>query len=431
MAANPARVDPKGLSTQQWALVGMLVLSIGINYADRGSLSVGQKGLIRDLNIDPAQLGVVFAAFFWTYAPLQIASGWLADRWSVSVVYGAGYLLWSLAMMASGFAGGIGSLLALRLVLGAGESVAYPSYSRILAASFREEQRGLANGLIDAGCKAGPAVGVLVGGLLIGEFGWRAFFIGMGAFSTLWLIPWTWMARRSWIVAAPIENAPVETQVKTPAESPSIASLLRLRSFWGTVIGLMASNYAWYFIMLWLPPYFENQRHLTHREMSILGSAPFWGVAAVSICGGWVSDRLIARGASTNFVRKLFTVSGLLLATLIVPAMLIKDNGLSLVLLTIAWSSFGIYSSNVWAVTQTLAGPLAAGKWTGIQNALGNLPGMLGPVLTGWLVKRSHGDYFTAFVIAAGFLVLGAVSYLWIVKRVEPVDWRRAHPAIM
>jgi predicted MFS family arabinose efflux permease len=181
--------------------------------------------------------------------------------------------------------------------------------------------------------------------------------------------------------------------------------------------------------MLWLPPYLENERHMSHREMSILGSAPFWGVAAVSICGGWISDRLIARGASTNLVRKLFTASGLLLATLIVPAMLIRDNHLSLVLLTIGWSSFGIYSSNVWAVTQTLAGPLAAGKWTGIQNALGNLPGMLGPLLTGWLVGR-NGGYFVPFLIAAGFLVLGAISYLWIVKRVEPVDWSGVNPAI-
>jgi MFS family permease len=423
ITANPQRIRTKILTGQQWALVAMLVLSIGINYVDRGTLSVGQKGLVRDLNIDPEHLGVVLAAFFWTYAPLQIFSGWLADRWSVSIVYGAGYLLWSLAMLGTGFAGGLGSLLALRLLLGAGESVAYPSYSRILAASFREEQRGLANGLIDAGCKAGPAIGVLVGGLLIGQFGWRVFFVGIGAASLLWLVPWTWMARQSDLLPH------AESAKSGPAECPSLRCLLRQRSFWGTAVGLISSNYAWYFIMLWLPPYLENERHMSHREMSILGSAPFWGVAAVSICGGWISDRLIARGASTNLVRKLFTASGLLLATLIVPAMLIRDNHLSLVLLTIGWSSFGIYSSNVWAVTQTLAGPLAAGKWTGIQNALGNLPGMLGPLLTGWLVGR-NGGYFVPFLIAAGFLVLGAISYLWIVKRVEPVDWSGVNPAI-
>jgi len=403
----------------------MLVVSIGINYVDRGSLSVGQKSLIRDLSIDPQQLGLVFAAFFWTYAPLQIGSGWLADRWPVSVVYGAGYLLWSLSMTASGFAGGIGSLLTLRLFLGAGESVAYPSYSRILAASFREEQRGLANGLIDAGSKAGPAIGVLVGGLLIGRFGWRAFFVGMGAASLLWLVPWAWMALRSDVLPV---HADVDPAAR--AECPSLASLIRQRSFWGTVIGLMASNYAWYFMVFWLPPYFENERHLTHREMSILGSVPFWGVAAMSIFGGWISDRLIARGASANTVRKSFTVTGLMLATLIVPAMLIRDDRLSLALLTVACASFGIFSSNVWAVTQTLAGPLAAGKWTGVQNAIGNLPGMLGLWFTGWVIQRT-GRYFDAFVIAAGFLVLGAVSYLWIVKRVEPVEWPKMNPAIM
>jgi ACS family D-galactonate transporter-like MFS transporter len=419
LATDSARIRSKSLTPPQWGLVAMLVISIGINYVDRGSLSVGQKDLMRDLSIDPARLGLLFGAFFWTYAPLQIASGWLADRWPVSVVLGAGYLLWSLAMMASGFAGGLASLLALRLVLGAGESVAYPSYSRILAASFLEEQRGLANSLIDAGSKAGPAIGVLVGGLLIGRFGWRPFFIGMGLTSLLWLLPWTWLSQRSKLL--PAAGKPADN----PAECPSLTCIVSDRSFWGTVVGLFSSNYAWYFMVFWLPPYFENERHLSHRDMSILGSIPFWGVAAVSIACGWISDRFIARGASPNLVRKWFTVSGLLLSALIVPAMLIRDNNVSLAFLTIACASFGIYSSNVWAVTQTLAGPLAAGKWTGVQNAIGNVPGMLGLWFTGWVIQRT-GHYLVAFSIASGFLVLGAVSYLWIIPRVEPVDWKKA-----
>jgi nitrate/nitrite transporter NarK len=145
-------------------------------------------------------------------------------------------------------------------------------------------------------------------------------------------------------------------------------------------------------------------------------------VAATAVCGGWVSDRLIARGFSPNLIRKGFVCAGLLLAMLMLPAMLVRSNSLSLGLLTLACASFGLFSSNTWALTQTLAGPLAAGKWTGIQNAIGNIPGMLGLWFTGWVIEVT-GHYFMAFVITCGFLLAGTVSYAVLVPRVEPIDW--------
>ena len=411
--ASPATpsTPPKRLTGEQRILLALLVFSICINYIDRGSLSVGQAAITRELHIPPARLGLIFSAFFWTYASFQMISGWLVDRLPVNRVLAAAYLLWSLSMGLTGLAAGIGSLLVFRLLLGMGESAAYPAYSRILAASFREDQRGVANSLIDAGSKAGPAIGVLVGGLAMERFGWRWFFLGMGGLSLLWLIPW--------MLFAPATD---RTEPGPRAAAPTIGRILRERSAWGTFIGLICANYAWYFMVFWLPPYFENERHLSHHDMSVLGSAPFWGVAITSICSGWISDRLIARGLSPNRVRKSFLGAGLLLSTLMLPAMLIRDNIASLCLLTLACASYGLYSSNVWAVTQTLAGPYAAGKWTGIQNALGNLPGMFGLWFTGWVIQET-GRYFMAFVIACLFLVVAALSFTLVVRRVEPVVW--------
>jgi ACS family D-galactonate transporter-like MFS transporter len=405
------REHSRRLTREQWILLALLVVSVCINYVDRGSLSVGQGAITRELRIDPARLGMIFSAFFWTYASFQLISGWLVDRLPVNRVLAVAYLVWSVAMGLTGLATGLGSLLVLRLILGAGESAAYPSYSRILAGCFREEQRGFANALIDAGSKVGPAIGVLAGGLAMERFGWRWFFFGMGGFSLLWLVPWIW-------------SAPKRTFERdyTDANIPSFARILRERSAWGTCVGLICTNYVWYFMVFWLPPYFENERHLSHHDMSILGSAPFWGVAFTSVCGGWISDSLIARGYSANVVRKSFIGAGLTLSILMLPAMLIRDNLVSLTLLTLACASYGLYSSNVWAVTQTLAGPCAAGKWTGIQNALGNVPGMVGLWFTGWVIQET-GRYFMAFVIACLFLVIGALSFVLGVRRVEPIKW--------
>jgi cyanate permease len=93
-------------------------------------------------------------------------------------------------------------------------------------------------------------------------------------------------------------------------------------------------------------------------------------------------------------------------------------------LLILATFIYGLYSGNLWAVTQTLAGPAAAGKWTGLQNCSGNLAGIAAPVVTGFIVEKT-GSFYFAFVWVCGSLVLSALSYLLIVGRVEPVDWKK------
>jgi len=145
----------------------------------------GQK-----LGLTPGQLGVLLSAFFWTYSLMQPLAGWLVDRYDVYRLYAAGFALWSVAVAAGGLAGGFGSLLVTRLILGAGESLAYPAYSRMLAGAFPEGRRGFANAMLDAGTKAGPALGTLLGALVISHWGWRPFFFVMGAASLLWLAPW-------------------------------------------------------------------------------------------------------------------------------------------------------------------------------------------------------------------------------------------------
>jgi hypothetical protein len=96
-------------------------------------------------------VGLLHSSFFWTYATFQIVAGWLIDRYSVYWVFAAGYFLWSAATGFTGIATGFTSIFVFRLILGAGESVAYPSYSKLISKEFPESQRGIANALIDLG----------------------------------------------------------------------------------------------------------------------------------------------------------------------------------------------------------------------------------------------------------------------------------------
>lgn len=403
----------------QWIALSLLVLSICINYMDRGNLSVAAHELSIDLRLDPAYTGFLLSAFFWSYASFQVVSGWLIDRYDVNWVYAAGFFLWSFATVLTGLASTFVELFALRLLLGMSESVAYPSYSKIIARGFPEQQRGIANALIDAGSKVGPAIGMIAGGLLLAKFGWRVMFILIGGVSMIWLAPWCWVIRKR---GAPSAPPPDPLGMPAVERGPKFVEVFRHRSAWGTFLGLFAGNYAWYFLLTWLPSYLIEERHYTTEMMAWFGSLPFWGVAASTICCGWLSDRWISRGGSPTRVRKTFAVAGLALSTLMLPAAMVQNQVAAMSLLIAAWLAFGLFSSNIWAITQTLAGPVAAGKWTGIQNAIGNLAGVVAPLVTGFIVEAT-GHFFYAFVAVSLVLAMGAVSYLFIVGPVEEVNW--------
>jgi MFS family permease len=157
--------------------------------------------------------------------------------------------------------------------------------------------------------------------------------------------------------------------------------------------------------------------------MAIVGSLPFFGIAATSVLGGYLSDHWISIGRCPTRTRKMFVVGGLILVNIMLPAVLIKDNNTAMVVMMIASLCFGFYSSNLWAITQTLAGPVASGKWTGMQNGFGNLAGVVAPTLTGVVVDQT-GQFFLAFVAASVVSIIGAACFCFVVGPVKQINWR-------
>jgi ACS family D-galactonate transporter-like MFS transporter len=397
----------------RWRLVALLSVSVLINYVDRGNLSVAAPVLARELALPPAQLGLLFSAFFWTYSIGQIPAGWLVDRFGVNRLYAMAYLLWCLATLLTGFAHTIAALLVLRLLLGLGESVVYPACSQLVVRNFSEQERGRANSLIDVGTKAGPALGTLAGGLLVAYWGWRMLFVAAGVVGLSWLVPWHFWVERS-----------SEIPRQSSEAGPRMLQIIGRRDTLGTSLGLFCYGYVWYFLLSWLPSYLVMERHFSIRAMAFFGALPFCASGLSALVCGWASDRLIAGGWSATRVRKGFVVTGLLLCTLLLQAATVRSVPFAMVLLTVACCAMGLFSSNVWAITQTLAGPTAAGKWSGMQNAAGNLGGVASPLLTGLIVSRTH-SFFLAFVCAAIALVVGAAAYLFLVGEIAPLAWTR------
>lgn len=417
LLATPNRsLERTKLSFTLSRILALLVISVFINYIDRGNLSIAAPLLKDELGLSASQLGILLSSFFWTYASFQLVSGWLVDRFDVGWVMAGGFFLWSMATAATGWMHGFVLLLVVRLVLGVGESVAYPSYSKILARYFPEEKRGLANSLIVAGNTCGPGFGMFLGGMLMARYGWRSFFVVLGLGSLLWLAPWfRWM---------PHGGEPKTEGLKPdpPALTPGISEILSQRSAWGTGAGLFCINYLSYFLITWLPFYLVRERHFSMDKMARVAGVSYLSAAVASTLCGWLSDRWIAAGATPTRVRKTFMGAGMSCAGIFLVGCVVAGPLLSIAMLILAAASFGAASSNLWSITQTLAGPRAAGRWTGLQNFCGNLAGVIAPALSGFVVDRT-GEFFWPFMITAGVAGLGTVCWVFFVGSVTPVVW--------
>jgi MFS family permease len=413
MSPTAVPAPPKLSASLSIALV-LLAISVFINYIDRGSLSIAAPMLKDEMGISAAKLGLLLSAFFWTYAGMMLLSGWLVDRLKVNWVFAAGFLLWSIATAATGLARTFAALFIVRLLLGAGESVAYPSYSRIIATNFPEIHRGRANAVISAGLTLGPGFGIVFGSLLMAQFGWRTCFVVLGLASLLWLIPWLkWMPRN------PLPDV---------AESPrakNIFEFFRVRSFWGTCLGLFGGNYINYFLITWLPFYLVRERGFTLEKMARVGGTAYLLGACSSLIAGWLSDRWIKSGASPTLVRKTFVGGGGGLAGMFLGLVGFSSPTYCVPALILALIFFGAAAANVWAITQRLAGPLCAGRWTGLQCCIGNLAGIVAPAVTGLVVQRT-GHFYWAFAIMMGVELAAVTCWIFVVGPVEQVNWRLA-----
>jgi MFS transporter, ACS family, D-galactonate transporter len=400
------------LSPALWRLLALLVLSVIINYIDRGSLSTAAPLLKDELGLSPSQLGILFSSFFCTYSAFMVISGWLADRFEVNWVLAIGFFLWSAATVATGFVHGFAALFAARLVLGIGESVSYPSYSTLLARHFPDHRRGIANAALAAGMGIGPALGMFAGGTLMARFGWRPVFIGMGLIGLLWLPSW-------------LKEMPRATPVALPHRkhmTPGILDILKQRSAWGTFAAHSCGCYLWYLLLTWIPFYLVRERLFSMGNMAKITGAAYLCTAVFAMISGWLSDRWISAGASPTLVRKTFVAVGLATSgiCLLVCAWVGPATAVALVLL--AFGCYGALTSNLFAITQTLAGPQASGKWTGVQNFFGSVSGILAPAVTGLIVNRT-GHFLWAFTITTLIAVLGSMCWVFAVGPVKQIVW--------
>ncbi|WP_293379371.1 MFS transporter [Phenylobacterium sp.] len=393
-------------------VVGLLALAMFINYVDRGNLATAAPLMKDELRLSASQLGLLLSVFYWTYVPGQLLAGWLAEKINPYRAYALGLAMWSLSTALTGVASGFSMLIVLRLLLGLGESTAFPCSSKLIAQHMPQHRLGIANGLVSMGLSLGPAFGTLAGGLLMAKTGWRPVFLLFGLASLLWLWPWLSATRRL--------SAAADEPKRDLA--PSFLAIMGRREAWGAGLGHFCNNYAFYFVISWLPLYLVKSRGFTVSQMAELGGAIYVIYAAASIGTGWISDRWMAAGGSSNRVRKTVVIAGHALTAAAMAGCMLGTAPVAIASLFLAAVGFGLISPSLYAIGQTLAGPRGGGNWIAFQNALGNVAGIVAPIVTGAVVDRT-GQFTWAFAVAGLAAVGGVLSWGFVVRKIAPLAW--------
>jgi MFS family permease len=272
-----------------------------------------------------------------------------------------------------------------------------------------ESQRGLAVGLYMAAAKVGPGVGAPIAAWLLGLYGWRTMFVILGLGGLIWLAPWWRLVRDD---DREIEAAQVRG---SPGARVPFAAVMASPVIWGTIIGTFCYQYFVYFCMTWMPAYFVERRNLSLNSMGLYTMFSFAGMAAVATLAGWAADRLIAGGRDPVRVRKAFTIAGFLVASTELIGALSDSSSVALFFAVFSLSGLGLTTANYWALTQTLIPGAAVGRIVGIQNCAANLPGIVAPLLTGWL-KHTTGSYTAPMQAIWLFLLAGVAAYVFLVR---------------
>jgi len=412
-------------------ILALVAVGTMINYLDRTVLGIAAPFLTEDLGLTAAKMGLVFSAFSWSYALLQIPGGIFLDRFGTRVTYFIAVVSWSVCTALMGVVRSLNSLILTRIGVGVFEAPCFPANSRILAVWFPQHERARANSIYSFGQYVG--LGFLSVPLfwITRQFGWRGLFFIVGGLGVAFGLVW-WMLYRN-----PAESATVNQAELDHIEAGGggeyrgqpvrfkwrhIVALLRRRQVLGASIGQFGGNSTQVFFVTWFPTYLVTARGMTFIQAGFMTSLPYIGASVGVLAGGLISDTILKETGSANLARKLPIVGGMLLASTIVAANYVPAGSNSVVMLIMSIAFFGQGMTNLgWTVVSDIAPKKLIGLTSGIFNFSANLAGIVTPLVIG-VAFQMTGSFVGPLVYIGVVALIGAFSYCVILGDIHRLD---------
>jgi MFS transporter, ACS family, D-galactonate transporter len=430
MMQAPTQPARSHVGNLRWGIAILLGLGIVINYFDRVNISVATQPLESEFHLSAGQMGIILSSYLWSYAILQIPVGVLLDKIGIKWLMRAGTILWAIASFMTAIASGLGLILVSRILLGIAEAPAFPGASKATGYWFPLTERGLATSAFDASAKFSNVIGIPIVAAAVTVWGWRAGFILTGILSLLYaLLFWVFYRNPSQQRALSREErdyiveggAQPETVGTEQGSMRNLGFLLRQPKVWGLTLGFMAYGYSFYLFLSWLPGYLETALHMSVLKSGFYTIIP-WIVATITdiLIGGWLVDWLISHGHDSTRVRKTLLTIGMLLGIAVIGAAFTTSATVAIIWISIALGGLAFAAPIGWSIPALIAPKGTVGTVGAIMNFFNNIAGIAAPIVAGFLFQ-STGSFAVNFIIAGIILVLGILSFVFLLGKIEPI----------
>ena len=396
---NAGLPAPEHMATFRWNIIALLVASQILAFVDRVNLSVAVPVLIKQFHYTPAALGLLFSIFNWVFTLSLLPAGPFVDRVRARVGYTFGVSLWSIATVFCGITTAFVPLAVFRGLVGVGEAPMIPAGQRIIFETFSKVQRSSVIATFFAGNKVGLALGIPFCAILLHSWGLPWVFYITGGLGFVWI---------AWFLLSYRGSRRPATAVKSDIRW---STLLRYRTTWGIMLGQAGYLYTYYVFATWLPGYLVLQRKMSILNSGFVGMLPFIIGVIVTVLGGWVSDRMVARGLRITVVRKSLSVGGLFAAALFtVLGAYTSGLWLAVTYLTLAIAGFSFATGAIQSMAVDIAPPHIVSSLVSLQNFGGNVGGSFAPIITGLLIS-ARGNFQIPLLVTAAVALLGCCGY--------------------
>jgi len=414
----------------RWLILGMLFVSTAINYIDRQALSVLLPTLRTELNLSSADYGLITTGFLVAYTIGQIGFGVLIDKIGTRLGFAISITIWSLAAIAHAFVGGAASLAILRFLLGIGEAGNYPAGGKVVAQWLPPTRRAFGMGIFDGGSAAGAIIAPPLVAFLALQYGWRTAFIATGVLGFVWLALWLW------IYAAPDEHRWLSDAEKQQIIDESgnaknaklgfgeaVRLIIGARQLWGLMATRFLATPVWWFYVFWLPDYLGKERGFTLQEIGFFGWIPFVTVDLGKLAGGFLSDKLLERGNSPTFARKIVMAGGALLMAAGVLVIGANSSAETIAWVSVATFGFGMWSANVLALHTDIFPTETMATVIGLTTMAASLGGAISTYIIGQIVDRA--GYAPVFYIVGSIALVALFVLIFgvgTIRKIQPPE---------
>jgi MFS family permease len=424
----PAAPPP---SRARFVLAGWLCALSAVLFLDRVCIGQAAQDIQTDLGLSNRELGYVFMAFTIAYALFEVPTGRLGDRIGSRAVLARVVVWWSAFTALTGAAFGLGSLLVVRFLFGAGEAGAYPNTARVLARWFPAAERGRVTGLMLTCAQLGGAAAPALTAALVWFVGWRLAFVAFGLVGVAWAVGfWLWFrddpADHPRVNAAELAVIRAGTTAGRPHGSVPWRAVSRAPGVWLLAGVVMCSSFNSYLYFSWFSKYLQDGRGVAKGEAGLLTSLVLLGGAAGMLVGGVLADR-VSRAADRVRARRRFGAVAYLLSAAALTAATTAGSPLFLAaLVAVGYLALQSTLPTWWASAIEQSGR-NVGAVFGMLNTCGILAGVASQGFVGWFTQHQadagvtgRGQWDPILWVYVGVLLAGAAG--WTLYRFRPLD---------